>query len=60
MLFFTANIAAIFLHKNAKQFLTDKHRNILMTILKLCDLTRRDLLNKIVLENEDIRLRKKI
>ncbi|XP_043784552.1 UPF0764 protein C16orf89 homolog [Apis laboriosa] len=50
-----ANIAAIFLHKNA-QFLTDKHRNILMTILKLCDLTRRDLLNKIVLENEDIRL----
>ncbi|XP_003695174.2 UPF0764 protein C16orf89 homolog [Apis florea] len=50
-----ANIAAIFLHKNA-QFLTDKHRSILTTILKLCDLTRRDLLNKIILENEDIRL----
>lgn len=59
MLFFTANIAAIFLHKNA-QFLIDKHRDILVTILKLCDLTRRDLLNKIVLENEDIRLCKKI
>lgn len=59
MLLFTANIAAIFLHKNA-QFLTDKHRNTLMTILNLCDLTRRDLLNKIVLENEDIRLCKKI
>ncbi|CAD1478322.1 unnamed protein product, partial [Heterotrigona itama] len=50
-----ANVAAIFLHKNA---LLDEHRNILVTILKLCDSTRRDLLDAVVPGNEDVQLRK--
>ena len=53
----TANVAAIFLHKNARHLL-DEHRNSLMTILKLCDSTRRDLLDAIVPENKDVQLRK--
>ncbi|KAK9299364.1 hypothetical protein QLX08_007604 [Tetragonisca angustula] len=50
-----ANVAAIFLHKNARHLL-DEHRNSLMTILKLCDSTRRDLLDAIVPENKDVQL----
>lgn len=59
LFFRTANAIAIFLHENARH-LVDKHRNILLTILRLCDSTRRDLLDKVIPENEDVQLRKNI
>ncbi|XP_048263066.1 uncharacterized protein LOC100652041 isoform X2 [Bombus terrestris] len=55
LFFRTANAIAIFLHENARH-LVDKHRNILLTILRLCDSTRRDLLDKVIPENEDVQL----
>ncbi|XP_017887527.1 uncharacterized protein LOC108629392 [Ceratina calcarata] len=53
-----ANTAAALLHENVR-YLEDKHHNMLVTIFKLCVMTRRNLMRKVIPEDEDSQLLQK-